>query len=336
MKNNRLPIILVSSVVRATDEGDSHGGMYLINLNNEKIEKVLDWDRANINWEGRGGDRGLRGIAFWNKKIYIAASNEIFVYDKEFKQLFKFQNRYLKHCHEISVSEGKLYISSTGFDSILIYDLGTNCFEKSFLIRYKNQTDFQNNWFFKQLAKLRAFFGPPEVNSFDPLSDDGPTENDLNHINNVFVNVNGNICASGTRLNFLVEFDNQGVIKNKIRVPVGTHNIMMYKSNLLINDTSKDKISYSSAHGKELKVFYIKKYAQKDMKNMTNDIIARQAFGRGLCVFGENLIIGGSSPSTISLYDFESPGKAIKTIRISNDIRNSIHGLEVWPFDKKN
>jgi len=56
---------------------------------------------------------------------------------------------------------------------------------------------------------------------------------------------------------------------------------------------------------------------------------ARQGFGRGLCLYGEDVVIGGSSPSTISAYSLAS-GERIKQVNISKDIRNCIHGLELW------
>ncbi|MCP4411644.1 MAG: hypothetical protein GY808_03620, partial [Gammaproteobacteria bacterium] len=60
--------------------------------------------------------------------------------------------------------------------------------------------------------------------------------------------------------------------------------------------------------------------------------VARQGFGRGLCSYAERFIIGGSSPSTISIYDMEN-GLTIDTINLTMDIRNAIHGLEIWPYD---
>ncbi|MFQ3227411.1 MAG: hypothetical protein ACI8RW_000796, partial [Porticoccaceae bacterium] len=39
----------------------------------------------------------------------------------------------------------------------------------------------------------------------------------------------------------------------------------------------------------------------------------------------------GSSPSTISLYNVESKER-IAAVNLTMDIRNAIHGLEVWPF----
>ena len=75
------------------------------------------------------------------------------------------------------------------------------------------------------------------------------------------------------------------------------------------------------------------RYPEEEIINRFNDTtnIARQAFGRGLCPVNEHLIAAGSSPSTISLHDLQS-GDTIKTVNFSMDIRNAVHGLEVWPF----
>ena len=43
------------------------------------------WNTGEIDWQGRGWDRGLRGIAFFHGEIYIAASDELFVYDQQWE-----------------------------------------------------------------------------------------------------------------------------------------------------------------------------------------------------------------------------------------------------------
>jgi hypothetical protein len=43
------------------------------------------------------------------------------------------------------------------------------------------------------------------------------------------------------------------------------------------------------------------------------------------------LVIGGSSPATISAFDFDT-GERLACVNITMDVRNAIHGLEVWPF----
>ena len=90
-------------MVRGSHQGESHGGVYLIDLERRDIRQVVDWNKADIDWQGRGWDRGLRGIAFDGEVVYIAASDELFAYTPDFRLLGSWRNPYLKHCHEIAV-----------------------------------------------------------------------------------------------------------------------------------------------------------------------------------------------------------------------------------------
>jgi hypothetical protein len=49
-----------------------------------------------------------------------------------------------------------------------------------------------------------------------------------------------------------------------------------------------------------------------------------------MCVISDQLIAAGSSPSTISIIDIEK-GERLTAVNLTMDIRNAIHGLEVWP-----
>ena len=110
-----LPRMIATSVVRATNQGESHGGVYLVDLLGGSFEQVIDWNEASISWEGRGADRGLRGIAFHEDLVLLAASDEIFVYDTELRLVGSHRNRYLKHCHEIAVDGDHLLHDVDGF-----------------------------------------------------------------------------------------------------------------------------------------------------------------------------------------------------------------------------
>src|SRR5262245_52119288 len=114
-KTSTLPRVVLSSVVRSSHQGESHGGVYLVDFGTRDVEQVLDWDDPSISWEGRGADRGLRGIAFRTDRVYLAASDEIFVYDSSFRMQGSFRNSYLKHCHEIAVDGDRLLATSTGY-----------------------------------------------------------------------------------------------------------------------------------------------------------------------------------------------------------------------------
>ena len=79
-----MTVLVATSVVRGTRQGESHGGVYLIDLEKQRAKQTIDWNTADIDWQGRGWDRGLRGIAFDGDRVFIAASDELFEYDKSF------------------------------------------------------------------------------------------------------------------------------------------------------------------------------------------------------------------------------------------------------------
>ena len=79
--------------------------------------------------------------------------------------------------------------------------------------------------------------------------------------------------------------------------------------------------------------FKIRGYDPADIQfaGIDDSKIARQAFGRGLCVIDDRFIAGGSSPSTVTLYDLQSK-QMVASVNVTMDIRNAIHGLAVWPY----
>ena len=87
---------------------------------------------SDIDFEGRGADRGLRGIEFDGEDIYIAASDELFCYNRNFQVKKSYKNPYLKHCHEIVRKGRYLFVTSTGFDSILGFNLDTKVYDWGF------------------------------------------------------------------------------------------------------------------------------------------------------------------------------------------------------------
>ena len=85
-------ILIATSVVRGSQQGESHGGVFLIDLDHQRAVQAIDWNTTDFDWQGRGWDRGLRGIAFDLERVYIAASDELFVYSPEFQLLASYRN----------------------------------------------------------------------------------------------------------------------------------------------------------------------------------------------------------------------------------------------------
>jgi hypothetical protein len=183
--------LLTTSVVRGSQQGQSHGGVYLIDLEAQSVLQTLDWNRADIDWQGRGWDRGLRGIAFDGNRVYIAASDELFAFSPDFRHKNAWRNRYLKHCHEMCVYERTLFIASTGFDSILAFDLDRQAF----------------TWALQVLEKDFHFSG----RVYDPQADDGPLMLNKLHINSVWCDPNG-MYITGLRTGGMLHFNGKTIL----------------------------------------------------------------------------------------------------------------------------
>lgn len=321
---DRFPKIIASSVVRSAHKGESHGGVYIVDLETEEVEQVIDWNDASINWEGRGNDRGLRGIAFYQGEVYLSASDEVFVYTPEFKLVRSFRNEYLKHCHETTIANDKLYLTSTGFDSVLEYDLRSHSFVRGYCMRYREL----GKWHKKVRRKFPKLL--PNFWAFDPNSDNGPILGDTSHINSVSCE-NGTIFVSGTGLAHILAIENSKV-SSYARVPYRSHNARPFKKGVLMNHTEKELVCYLDRQGNILCSVPIKRYDESKLLNasLPKDY-ARQAFGRGLCLLDDGLIVGGSSPATISMHSLDD-SSTLKAVNLSMDVRNAVHGLEIWPY----
>jgi hypothetical protein len=309
---DKLPKLIATSVVRGARQGDSHGGVFTIDFDSKEIRQHVDWNTGEIDFEGRGADRGLRGIEFDGDFIYIAASDEIFRYDRNFRISSSFRSPFLKHCHEIAKMDRTIFLTSTGFDSLLAFDMDQNSFV----------------WGMQFQRVLGGWQGAV----FDPRTGIGPTPSNNFHINMVYADGSG-IYASGLRTRAMLHINNQMQVNAVCNIPEGAHNAQPFRNGVLVNDTASDAVRYSGRDGTS-KAFKIVTYDESaiEFAGIDDSNVARQGFGRGLCAINDNLVAGGSSPSTITLYDIEKE-EVVSSVNLTMDIRNAIHGLEVWPYD---
>ena len=331
-----LPTVLVTEVIRSSQQGESHGGAHLVNLETGAHERVLDWDEMGIDWSGRGGGRGLRGIAFHKGRVIIGAGNEIFLFDKNFTLLSSHPAPYCRDCHEIALDGDRLLITATGHDALLEFDL----------------TRLEYTAGMRFLVKTTRMNGPqgpvtvPMVHSeaFDPGKPGGPPQNDTLHINMVW-HERGHTFICGTTMSALLMSpagrslaDRSGMMRPIARVPEWTHNARPYKGGAIYNATKGEQIVHSDARGNALKTLPIPRFPKDKLLNDgVPEDHARPDFGRGLTVIedadenGRTIVIGSSSPSTITAYDLETES-VITSVNLTADVRNAPHGLEVWPF----
>ncbi len=317
-----LPRLLTTSVVRGSSQGESHGGIYRVDFNTQQVDQLVDWNTADIDFTGRGWDRGLRGIEFHGDEIYIAASDELFVYDQNFKIRRSFRNNYLKHCHEISKLDRHLYLTSTGHDSILAFDLDKQAFVWAIHLAMTEN------------GPVGTVYDPNGIQG--PGGAKGPAALNTLHLNNIHTDARG-LFVSGMRTRSMLHVASGGKVRLIVDLPEGIHNARPYGEGVIFNDTAANCLRYARRDGTQ-QVFAVPLYDASELTHteLGDDKLARQGFGRGLCIIpgenGHDLVAAGSSPSTISLYDLGS-GATLARVNFSMDIRNAIHGLELWPFD---
>jgi hypothetical protein len=304
--------LVASSVVRGSQKGESHGGIYLIDLQGREALQVIDWNTVDIDWQGRGWDRGLRGIAFDGGLVYMASSDELYAYTPDFRRVGAWRNPYLRHCHEICVNGRELFLSSTGFDSILGFNLDKQAFDWGMNV---------------QERQYRFHFA-----RFDPLGDSGPLPLNKLHINNVYAD-SGGMYLSGLRTGGMLLYNGKHITM-AVELPPGTHNARPFRNGVLFNDTEAGTLRYSSRDDREDRIMKVPTYDPETLTHRGADSsgIARQGFARGLCVISDSVVAGGSSPSTVTVYDLRA-NEMLMSVNLTCDIRNAIHGLEVWPFD---
>lgn len=296
-------------MIRGTQLGESHGGLYLVDIERGSVELKLDWNRTDIDLSGRGGDRGLRGIAFHGERILVAANAQLLLLDQDFTVLQSFGNPYLQHCHEIGVADGHVYLTSTGFDSILAFDLKQQRFVHGFHLRTERES-------------LRLSY-------FDPASAAGPPLSRRFHLNSVQASSTG-LWFSGLHTPGLMHTNGRD-LRLPFPLSPGTHNAQPFENGVLYNDTVGERVCHS-AGGTTVDVA-IPRFAREQIVNIDRfeSNVARPGFARGLCVLPNGLIAGGCSPSTIAIYDMRAR-RRLTQINLSMDVRNAIHGLAVWPY----
>ena len=308
----KLPRLVATSVVRGNHRDKSHGGVYVVDFERRSVDQLFDWNSGSIDFEGASGDRGLRGIAISEDDVLIAASDVLFRCDRSFRIKTFSRNRYLDDCHEICRYEDKIFLTSPGFDSLLAFDLGT----KEYV------------WGYHLIRQYGQWAG----HTFDPRSKQGPVPVNDYHINMVHVDKTG-IYFSGRRTNALLRLGNSMEVSVVCSLPADAHNARPYRDGVLWNDTESECVRYAGRDGRNL-AFKTASYDDADIEFASKDDLSdvRQGFARGLCAVGDRFVAAGSSPSTISLYDFEGEQR-VGSVNLSMDIRNAIHGLASWPFD---
>lgn len=328
-----LPRVIISTVIRTAQQGERHGSLYLVDLEAGTHQHVFSWDRVSIDWSGRGGDRGLRGIAVANGHVFVAAADEVLVFDPTFRLVETYRSPYLGSCHEVFLYDDTLYLTSTRYDALLALDLKRGIFTQGWrlaLAGNHRREIWLKRWLLHfgrpvQLASIRA-------EPFDPNAPNGPQpkqEQDF-HLNNVHYD-GERLYFAGSKTHALLYLEGDRVYMYA-KIPRGVHNARPYRDGALLNDTAHRRTAYLTRGGRTLEHFAAVLYDERSLEwAYLPEHLARQKFTRGLAITADGLIVTGSSPATVAAYR-HGQAEPIRYVTVTRDLREAVHGLEIWPF----
>ena len=204
------------------DSCESYGAIYIVDLDEERVYQPVDW-------QGNGGEHGLRGVAFHRERVFVVADDELFEYNPNFELIASYRNPYLKDCNAICVHKHHLFITSTAFDSLLAFNLRRNIFDMALMLK----TDGQNL----------------SIDKFNPNGDDGPLPMNKLHINNVFCE-KGGMYLSGQKTEGLLLYNGKR-IGISATLPTGANDARPYRSGIVFNDSANNHFRYATRSGED-------------------------------------------------------------------------------------
>lgn len=304
-----MPVIAMTTEIRGARRGDSHGGIFLVDLDGRRGAHVLDWTRPRVDWSGHGGGRGLRGLACEGDDVWVAGADEVFRFSPGFELKSAHASPYLGHAQGLAWFDGRLFVASAAYDSLLSFDPEQGRFDWGLHIVDDD-------------GGLRAI-------PFDPQGATGPSPGNRLRLDSLSCDVRGLFVAGGRSMG-LLHFDGKR-IQRVVTLPEGVHDARPWREGVLFNDTEAGVARFLTPDVNC--VFEAPLYPEAELEpgSCAEPALARQGYARGLCVLGGGSFAAGSSPLTVSVHDVDTMKTTLR-INLSTDARHVPHTLAPWPY----
>ena len=287
--------------------GASHGGLFVIDLANRTAVKQLDWAESRSDLRILNEDLGMRGVACDSDAIYVVTSDRLLKYSRDFHQLEAWQNTYLKHCHEMHIYRRRLFIASTGFDSILGFDLDRQVFDWALNVDVRGQV--------------------PRGKIYDPQTEDGPLLLGKLDISHVHCDANG-MYISGSRTGGMLYWGGRE-IRMSAELPGGSRNARPFRDGVLFTEHSTGLLRYTGrGEGREDRALRVRETRVDQSAQAFDEDIDPLGVGsaRGLCVLSDELVAVGSCPASVTIFDL-ARNEQVLQVTLSKNPNTAVHSL---------
>jgi len=269
-------------------------------------------------WNSRGGNRGGRGICYFEGYLYVATAMSLLKYDESLNMVGEISNPYFGGIHEIFNDDTGIWITSTIHDIILKVSYNGD-------ILYKweaSNSEVLQNYFKFEPRTLNIGLRFPQ-SSFVEYYEKYCRE-EVFHLNSVFVHNDEVYTLSSKRKAFIKIFPKEEVIfvDKDLGQP---HNGIIHNNSIVVNDTQNQCLRLYNLNTRER----IRTIPTFIFENKNKSILfAKAGWQRGFTQICENIFLVGTAPATLFEVDIES-GEIGQICYIDDDVNHTINGLLV-------
>ncbi|SLM30714.1 hypothetical protein MTBBW1_2380038 [Desulfamplus magnetovallimortis] len=241
----------------------------------------LDLKTKKYNTEKNSKTSNIPDINFYRLHKYkdifctIIQSSLIFFNKKmEIKQTF--QCKFIQSCQDIFISGTKIFMVSTLFDAIIVFDLKSNKFIEGYQINHNKTANC-------------IYIAPfdPVLNNSDTASYNYPQPNNEMGLSSAFVK-GDSLYFYSNKFNLLFYAKENGSLHKSLSIPDGTCFVKNYKNGIIMENISNNSIEYINMEGEIVESFSLEPASKKEIKLLSTT--------------SDDLIIAASSLSHIYIY----------------------------------
>lgn len=310
--------VYLSAIDRASCNAAETGFVYLIDWragNVQTVKKIATKDASLYKfWNPRGGNRGARGLAFFDNKLYVATATSIKVYDEWLNLLDEIRHPYLAGLHSIHVGKMGILVAVTVHDMVMRIDFSG---KEQFIWRGSES---------RKLQEALGFDARPDIRSIDDIDEEYLRSNRL-HLSGLVVK-NEYIYALSGKLGVLIKLNPDKPDSEKLAIARyqshlnHPHDVYVSANNtFLINNTKQQEIQEYNSNGYLLRTIKTPVYPVSQVS-----MFATPGWQRGLAWLGGSTYLVGTSPLTIFSVNIES-GKIIDVLKLSESLTLASYGI---------
>jgi hypothetical protein len=308
--------LFLSTIKRGSKQHQITGCLFELHPSTLEVIKKLDIPEPSIKkgfWNPRGGNRGARGLTFYNGVVYVATATVIRKYDLNLNYLGEIKNKRLAGLHNIHADKHGIAALSTLHDLVVKVD-------------YSGKTLWEWHGHRSKVLQKTFKFNARAID-FDVYNKGDKAMNryladDRLHLSGSCIHNNRLFVLSGKR-GCIIEVCSPN--KEKLYLHDKTlnagHDIVWIKNLMYVNSTRNQSVRVYQGK-KPVRTITSKIFNPNKKINQ----FSTAGWQRGLHKYDENTLLVGTSPLTVFLLDINT-GKVRHRKTLDNDIKHSSYSL---------